>query len=77
MVAQHYLTNGELPGETNPTLVFYSTIRVDWYRWWQRGRIGASSSLAMAGQRRCVEVHQSLWARARPGKKHIGSMVTT
>ena len=47
VVARRYLADGGLPDETNPTLVFYSTIRVDWYRWWQRERTRACSLSAM------------------------------
>ena len=57
--------------------MFYSITRVDWYRWWKRGRTGACSSLAMVAWRHCMEVRQPLLATARPGKKRTGSMVTT
>ena len=73
---QLYLANGELFDETVPTYVFYSTIRVDWYPWWQRGRTGATSSLAMVAWRRCTEVRRLLLDTAMPGEKRTGSAVT-
>ena len=74
---QRKLADGELSGETDPTIVFYSFTRVDWYRWWRRGRTRACSSLAMAARRRCMEVHRPLLAMAWPDEKRMGSTVTT
>ena len=46
----------ELSDKTNPTYVFYSTTRIDWYWWWQRGRTRATSLPAMEARQRCTEV---------------------
>ena len=77
MVDRRYLADGELSGETDPTYVFYSTIRVDWYRWWQRGRTGACLSPAMAARRRCAEVRRPSPAMASLGEERMSSVVTT
>ena len=77
VVGRRYLTDGEHSGETDPTYVIYSLTRVDWYPWWQRGRTEATSSPAMAAQRRCAEVRQPLHAMPRLHEKCMSSMVTT
>ena len=73
---RHELIDGELSGNIDPTYVFYSLTHVDWYRRWQRGRTGATSSPAMAAWRCYAEVRRLLQATARLGEKRTSSIVT-
>ena len=60
------LVDGELSGETDPTIMILSSSRVDWCRMLKRGCTGEGSSPAMVARRRYTEVRQPSSAIGRP-----------